>query len=181
MSSVSGFEDVEGLNMLGVTLAVWFGIRLYDQGKAVKTSNALKEIFLEFKDFSHDFIPDERIQRYNVIWKVMGPMSHGKGLVWKESLEKNEALECPIVVIHNSPKNVNNESESPSIRYCDRKRMFRRIAWKENLEDDTGEQIHIGVHSQGDCVMLPLMIMKMLRQLLLLKKTPSLPSSTPPG
>ncbi|GKE09121.1 hypothetical protein Tco_1412672, partial [Tanacetum coccineum] len=28
--------------------------------ESVKTSKALKEIFLEFKDVSHDFIPDER-------------------------------------------------------------------------------------------------------------------------
>ncbi|GJZ49289.1 hypothetical protein Tco_0603479 [Tanacetum coccineum] len=31
-----------------------------DQVESVKTSKALKEIFLEFKDVSHDFIPDER-------------------------------------------------------------------------------------------------------------------------
>ncbi|GKD67519.1 hypothetical protein Tco_1309627 [Tanacetum coccineum] len=31
-----------------------------DQVERVKTSKALKEIFLEFKDVSHDFIPDER-------------------------------------------------------------------------------------------------------------------------
>ncbi|GJT65761.1 zinc finger CCCH domain-containing protein 19 [Tanacetum coccineum] len=40
---------------------VGFGwIRLMDQVESVRDSKVLKEIFLEFKNVSHDFIPDER-------------------------------------------------------------------------------------------------------------------------
>ncbi|GKA97890.1 hypothetical protein Tco_0825784 [Tanacetum coccineum] len=45
------------------TFWVLFGLKFdsMDQVESVKTSKALKEIFLEFKDVSHDFIPDERL------------------------------------------------------------------------------------------------------------------------
>ncbi|GKC76778.1 hypothetical protein Tco_1127552 [Tanacetum coccineum] len=57
-----------------------------DQVESIKTSKALKEIFLEFKDVSHDFIPDERcvwidlvglplaygLQRFIRSWVVVG-------------------------------------------------------------------------------------------------------------
>ncbi|GKE63196.1 hypothetical protein Tco_1513563, partial [Tanacetum coccineum] len=72
-----------------------------DQVESVKTSKALKEIFLEFKDVSHDFIPDERCVWIDLVglpwapevykklggrWGSIvftdmvsdGPMSHGK-------------------------------------------------------------------------------------------------------
>ncbi|GKB38006.1 RNA-directed DNA polymerase, eukaryota [Tanacetum coccineum] len=56
--SYEGFDDV-GLRYVGGRW-VWLEFNSMDQVESVKTSKALKEIFLEFKDVSHDFIPDER-------------------------------------------------------------------------------------------------------------------------
>ncbi|GJV33970.1 nucleotide-binding alpha-beta plait domain-containing protein [Tanacetum coccineum] len=56
--SSEGFDDV-GLRYVGGRW-VWLEFDSMDQVESVKTSKALKEIFLEFKDVSHDFIPDER-------------------------------------------------------------------------------------------------------------------------
>ncbi|GKE05461.1 nucleotide-binding alpha-beta plait domain-containing protein [Tanacetum coccineum] len=56
--SSEGFDDV-GLRYVGGHW-VWLEFDSMDQVESVKTSKALKEIFLEFKDVSHDFIPDER-------------------------------------------------------------------------------------------------------------------------
>ncbi|GJW20971.1 hypothetical protein Tco_0031593 [Tanacetum coccineum] len=111
-------------------------------------------------------------------------------------------LERPILNDGDSPKNVNNDSVSPSSRVL-REEDVRGVesdlvdsfeegeirddlvlyndgcikdCMEKNLEDDAGEIL--GVHSQGGffektlLVLLPLMIMRMLRKLLLLKKTP---------
>ncbi|GKD96583.1 RNA-directed DNA polymerase, eukaryota, partial [Tanacetum coccineum] len=56
--SSEGFDDV-GLRYVGGRW-VWLEFDSMDQVESVKTSKALKDIFLEFKDVSHDFIPDER-------------------------------------------------------------------------------------------------------------------------
>ncbi|GKG52733.1 hypothetical protein Tco_0549845, partial [Tanacetum coccineum] len=48
-----GFDDV-GLRYVGGRW-VWLEFDSMDQVESFKTSKALKEIFLEFKDVSHDF------------------------------------------------------------------------------------------------------------------------------
>ncbi|GKC95419.1 RNA-directed DNA polymerase, eukaryota [Tanacetum coccineum] len=55
--SSEGFDDV-GLRYVGGRW-VWLEFDSMDQVESVKTSKALKEIFLEFKDVSHDLL-DER-------------------------------------------------------------------------------------------------------------------------
>ncbi|GKA17088.1 RNA-directed DNA polymerase, eukaryota [Tanacetum coccineum] len=56
--------DFDGIDDVGLKICwgrwVWLEFDFMDQVESVKTSKALKEIFLEFKDVSHDFIPDER-------------------------------------------------------------------------------------------------------------------------
>ncbi|GJZ21787.1 hypothetical protein Tco_0558826 [Tanacetum coccineum] len=62
------------------------GIRLMDQVEAVKTSKALKEIFLEFKDVSHDFIPDERCVWIDLVGLPWHMGSRGSEFVMIRSL-----------------------------------------------------------------------------------------------
>ncbi|GJT46133.1 RNA-directed DNA polymerase, eukaryota [Tanacetum coccineum] len=110
--SSEGFDDV-GLRYVGGRW-VWLEFDSMDQAESVKTSKALKEIFLEFKDVSHDFIPDERCVWIDLVglplaswapevYKKLGgrwgssvftdmvsdgPMSHGKVCVLTESLHR---------------------------------------------------------------------------------------------
>ncbi|GJY66343.1 RNA-directed DNA polymerase, eukaryota [Tanacetum coccineum] len=110
--SSEGFDDV-GLRYVGGRW-VWLEFDSMDQVESVKTSKALKEIFLEFKDVSHDFIPDERCVWIDLVglplaswapevYKKLGgrwgssvftdmvsdgPMSHGKVCVLTESLHR---------------------------------------------------------------------------------------------
>ncbi|GKB27658.1 hypothetical protein Tco_0867059 [Tanacetum coccineum] len=110
--SSEGFDDV-GLRYVGGRW-VWLEFDSMDQVERVKTSKALKEIFLEFKDVSHDFIPDERCVWIDLVglplaswapevYKKLGgrwgssvftdmvsdgPMSHGKVCVLTESLHR---------------------------------------------------------------------------------------------
>nr|GFC11962.1 armadillo-type fold protein [Tanacetum cinerariifolium] len=61
----SGFDDV-GLRYVGGRW-VWLEFDSMDQVESVKTSKALNEIFMEFKDVSHNFIPDERCVWIDVV------------------------------------------------------------------------------------------------------------------
>ncbi|GJW27523.1 hypothetical protein Tco_0044398 [Tanacetum coccineum] len=111
--SSEGFDDV-GLRYVGGRW-VWLEFDSMDQVESVKTSKTLKEIFLEFKDVSHDFIPDERCVWIRTwlglplaswtpeVYKKLGgrwgssvftdmvsdgPMSHGKVCVLTKSLHR---------------------------------------------------------------------------------------------
>ncbi|GJW07752.1 5-oxoprolinase-like protein [Tanacetum coccineum] len=63
-----------------------------------------------------------------------------------ESLENEEHLDVDSCD-SDSPKNVNNDSVSPSSRYLCEEEDFDCM--EKNLEDDAGKIL--GVHSQGDC------------------------------
>ncbi|GJU48660.1 ribonuclease H-like domain-containing protein [Tanacetum coccineum] len=229
--SSEGFDDV-GLRYVGGRW-VWLEFDSMDQVESVKTSKALKEIFLEFKDVSHDFIPDERCVWIDLVglplaswapevYKKLGgrwgssvftdmfhiviglivlsllslhigrpilnrwrsipslsPQSSGKdgmqsGPSLDESLENEEHLDVDSCD-SDSPKNVNNDSVSPSSRVL-REEDVRGVesdlvdsfeegeirddsvlyndgcikdCMEKNLEDDASE-IFV-VHSQGDC------------------------------
>ncbi|GKE77836.1 RNA-directed DNA polymerase, eukaryota, partial [Tanacetum coccineum] len=121
--SSEGFDDV-GLRYVGGRW-VWLEFDSMDQVESVKTSKALKDIFLEFKDVSHDFIPDERCVWIDLVglplaswtpevYKKLGgrwgssvftdmvsdgPMSHGKVYVLTESL--HHVIESFIVSYRN--------------------------------------------------------------------------------
>lgn len=121
--SSEGFDDV-GLRYVGGRW-VWLEFDSMDQVESVKTSKALNEIFLEFKDASHDFIPDERCVWIDLVGMPLGswapkvykklggwwgssvftdmvsdgPMSHGKVCVLTESLHR--VLESFIVSYRN--------------------------------------------------------------------------------
>ncbi|GJU33963.1 hypothetical protein Tco_1182317 [Tanacetum coccineum] len=111
--------------------------------ESVKTSKALKEIFLEFKDVSHDFIPDERCVWIDLVglplaswalevYKKFCVRGKKKAAVYdKGQSESNprerksrgsyldeglkiEAFGHMSNCEFRSPKNVNNESVSPS-------------------------------------------------------------------
>ncbi|GJW21683.1 hypothetical protein Tco_0032305 [Tanacetum coccineum] len=77
------YEDTMnvGLRYLG-DLGFGWNSTLWIKWKASRLSKALKEIFLEFKDVSHDFIPDERC-----VWIDPGGSAIGKS--WsRESLHR---------------------------------------------------------------------------------------------
>ena len=110
--SSEGFDDV-GLRYVGGRW-VWLEFDSMDHMESVKTSKALNEIFLKFKDVSHDFIPDERCVWIDLVglplaswapevYKKLGarwgcsvftdmvkdgPLSHGKVCVLTESLHR---------------------------------------------------------------------------------------------
>ncbi|GJY35102.1 hypothetical protein Tco_0420480 [Tanacetum coccineum] len=68
---------------------VWLEFDSMDQVESVKTSKALKEIFLEFKDVSHDFIPDERcvwIDLVGLPFGLHGPPKVYQEVGWSKSL-----------------------------------------------------------------------------------------------
>ncbi|GJV10616.1 RNA-directed DNA polymerase, eukaryota [Tanacetum coccineum] len=58
--SVDDCIDLDGYGAIVSCYVKDLSFDSVDQVESVKTSKALKEIFLEFKDVSHDFIPDER-------------------------------------------------------------------------------------------------------------------------
>ncbi|GJT48862.1 RNA-directed DNA polymerase, eukaryota [Tanacetum coccineum] len=153
--SSEGFDDV-GLRYVGGRW-VWLEFDYMDQVESVKTSKALKEIFLKFKDVSHDFIPDERCVWIDLVglplaswapevYKKLGgrwgssvftdmfaywapniesmevnsesnPLERkdAEGPSLDESLENKEHLDVDSCD-SDSPKNVNNDSVSPSSR-----------------------------------------------------------------
>ncbi|GKB57871.1 RNA-directed DNA polymerase, eukaryota [Tanacetum coccineum] len=110
--SSEGFVDV-GLRYVGGRW-VWLEFDSTDQVESVKNSKVLNELFLELKDVSYDFIPDERCVWIDLVglplaswapevYKKLGgrwgcsvftdmvndgPMSHGKVCVLTESLHR---------------------------------------------------------------------------------------------
>ncbi|GKE08453.1 5-oxoprolinase-like protein, partial [Tanacetum coccineum] len=110
--SFEGFVDV-GLRYVGGRW-VWLEFDSTDQVESVKNSKVLNELFLELKDVSYDFIPDERCVWIDLVglplaswapevYKKLGgrwgcsvftdmvndgPMSHGKVCVLTESLHR---------------------------------------------------------------------------------------------
>ncbi|GJR12920.1 5-oxoprolinase-like protein [Tanacetum coccineum] len=110
--SSEGFVDV-GLRYVGGRW-VWLKFDSTDQVESVKNSKVLNELFLELKDVSYDFIPDERCVWIDLVglplaswapevYKKLGgrwgcsvftdmvndgPMSHGKVCVLTESLHR---------------------------------------------------------------------------------------------
>ncbi|GJW43036.1 5-oxoprolinase-like protein [Tanacetum coccineum] len=121
--SSEGFVDV-GLRYVGGRW-VWLEFDSTDQVESVKNSKVLNELFLELKDVSYDFIPDERCVWIDLVglplasWALEvykklggrwgcsvftdmvsdGPMSHGKVCVLTESL--HHVLESFKVSYHN--------------------------------------------------------------------------------
>ncbi|GJR51417.1 5-oxoprolinase-like protein [Tanacetum coccineum] len=200
-------EDIDPVRAKTIclgTLVCWNSISNGSSGKRQDFKGSSNRDILEFKMFSHDFIPDERcvcirpggsaigirLQRFirkfwwsvgNSVFTVMvseGPMSHGRkdaeGPSLDESLENEEHLDVDSCD-SDSPKNVNNDSVSPSSRVL-REEDVRGVesdlvdsfeegeirddsvlyndgcikdCMEKNLEDDAGEIL--GVHSQGDC------------------------------
>ncbi|GJT83825.1 hypothetical protein Tco_0898693 [Tanacetum coccineum] len=177
-----------------------------DQVESVKTSKALKEIFLEFKDVSHDFIPDERCVWIDLVglplasWapevykKLVGsggeasvctdmvsdgPMSHGSFV----------SLTICILGANIESMEVNSESNPlerkdaegflvlDEIGFCERRMI--RLQGKE-FEDDAGENSWSSF-SRVIVVNVTIDDKAMLTPVLLLKKTPSfaLPSTNP--
>ncbi|GKD36874.1 RNA-directed DNA polymerase, eukaryota [Tanacetum coccineum] len=118
--SSEGFDDV-GLRYVGGRW-VWLEFDSMDQVERVKTSKALKDIFLEFKDVSHDFIPDERCVWIDLVGLPLAswaPEVYKKlGGRWGSSVFTDMVSDGP-------------------------------MSHGKNLEDDAGEIL--GVHSQGDC------------------------------
>ncbi|GJX96993.1 hypothetical protein Tco_0352791 [Tanacetum coccineum] len=142
--SSEGFDDV-GLRYVGGRW-VWLEFDSMDQVESVKTSKALKEIFLEFKD-TYRIIATEfaywapKIESMEVN-SESNPLERkdAEGPSLDESLENVEHLDVDSCD-SDSPKNVNNDSVSPSSRVLREEDV--------QLEDDAGEIL--GVHSQGDC------------------------------
>ncbi|GJY93403.1 zinc finger CCCH domain-containing protein 19 [Tanacetum coccineum] len=83
-----------------------------DQVESVKTSKALKEIFLEFKDVSHNFIPDERC-----VWNNLGSchcqsllqrfyMKYG-GRCGSTCFDMVSSLDCPVCsLVHENSSHI---------------------------------------------------------------------------
>nr|GEY78406.1 hypothetical protein [Tanacetum cinerariifolium] len=121
--SSEGFVDV-GLRYVGGRW-VWLEFDSTDQMESVKNSKVLNELFLELKDVSYNFIPDERCVWIDLVglslaswapevYKKLGgrwgcsvftdmvndgPLSHGKVCVLTESLHR--VLESFKVLYHN--------------------------------------------------------------------------------
>ncbi|GJX53656.1 5-oxoprolinase-like protein [Tanacetum coccineum] len=157
---------------------VWLEFDLGSSGKRTRLQ-ALKRYF-GVQRVSHDFIPDERMCLVRPWWvTAIGIMCleegcRGEGPSLDESLENEEHLDVDSCD-SDSPKNVNNDSVSPSSRVL-REEDVRGVesdlvdsfeegeirddsvlyndgcikdCMEKNLEDDAGEIL--GVHSQGDC------------------------------
>ncbi|GKA17371.1 hypothetical protein Tco_0697208 [Tanacetum coccineum] len=149
----------------------WSSTILDSSGKRQTSKAFLKEIF-GFKDVYHDFIPE---WKRSCVWidlvgqplaswapKVYkklggrwgssvftdmvsdGPMSHGK---FGRKFGKMRSIWMSIVVISDSPKNVNNDAGCrPLVGFCDRGEVFSGVG---KSEDDAGEILEF--ISQGDC------------------------------
>ncbi|GKA37898.1 hypothetical protein Tco_0724463 [Tanacetum coccineum] len=122
-----------------------------DQVESVKTSKAFKEIFLEFKDVSHDFIPDERCVWIDLVvchWASWAP----------EIFTTCERVPYSLVL---------------------REEMFRGV--ESDLVDSLKKARFVNESVLVDCGNVTTDDNEYVRRVIAPEKTPSTPPSTPPG
>ncbi|GJZ12881.1 hypothetical protein Tco_0548111 [Tanacetum coccineum] len=103
--SVDDCIDLDGMEHKCWGRWVWLDFDSMDQVESVKTSKALKKIFLEFKDVSYDFIPDERCVWIDLVSDGIQCLHEGeirddsvlyndgciKVIAWNKNLEERDA------------------------------------------------------------------------------------------
>ncbi|GJY85102.1 zinc finger CCCH domain-containing protein 19 [Tanacetum coccineum] len=194
-----GIIDV-GLRYVGGRW-VWLEFDSMDQVESVKTSKAFNREFLELKKFSHDFIQMKDVfdswwvchwhhglQRFIRSWVVGGEAACLR--IWMqrsrldERLENKEHLDVDSCD-SDSPKNVNNDSVSPSSRVL-REEDVRRV--ESDLVDsfEEGEirddSVLILEFISGDCGNVTTDDNEDVTQVIAPEKDSIIaPPSTPPG
>ncbi|GKB58230.1 5-oxoprolinase-like protein [Tanacetum coccineum] len=155
--SSEGFVDV-GLRYVGGRW-VWLEFDSTDQVESVKNSKVLNELFLELKDVSYDFIPDERC-----VWiDLVGlPLPHGLQRLYKEfaywasNIESTEDKSMTDSLERKDDEDDNNDSDSSS-EMSSTSRLMREVDVRGVDSDhvdsfEEGEIIGDSVLNNDGCV-----------------------------